>query len=109
MAILKREQALADLPQVQRATVSVPELGGEVIIRGLLLRDRLNLSLSGRTLANVARLLEASVIDEEGASLLTADEWERFGSKYADRALELWEKARELSGGRKDDDDIKNA
>ena len=39
MAVLKKSEI--PVPDLPKEVVEVPELGGEVVVRGLLLRDRL--------------------------------------------------------------------
>lgn len=82
-------------------TVAVPELGGDVVVRPLLLSHRLALAQSARNGANfshITRLLSYAVVDGEGESLFDVDEWEKWGSLHMESTLMLWDVAYELSG-----------
>lgn len=90
------------LPELPRESVAVPALGGDVIVRGLLLRDRLalfaGLREGGEAYGRVAQLLALSVIDEQDKPLLSEGEWERFGAVHFDVALNLFSVVKRLSG-----------
>lgn len=98
MATLTR----ADLarPELEREIATVPELGGDVIVQGLLLRDRLAVMSRENPgqFGHVATMLAAAVVQADGAPLMTADEWERFGVKHFDRAMSLFMIAKRLCG-----------
>lgn len=87
-------------PPLKEETVNVPELKGEVIVRGLLLKDRIDLSLT-KGFGRMAGMLAPCVLvlDAEGEKvpLFTAEEWERWGSANYVSAMQLWDKARILS------------
>jgi hypothetical protein len=88
-------------PVLPKRAVDVPELGGEVIVRGLLLKDRLAIAdISGKEadFGRVSRVLAATVIDGDGRPLLNADEWEEFGAAHFSAAMRVFEVALELSG-----------
>lgn len=99
--MLKKSEVPAP-PQLKEQTVPVPELGGEVLVRGLLLKDRLSLSLAdgyGRMASMLASCV--CVAGEDGAmvALFTEQEWERWGaigSNYS-AAMKMWDVARGLS------------
>lgn len=97
MAILERGAIAA--PTLPKRTVEVPELGGEVIVRGLLLADRLAV-LSGDKLdfSRISRLLASTVVLADGLPMWTAAEWEEFGAAHFDAAVRLFDVAAELSG-----------
>lgn len=87
-------------PQSGTEIATVPELGGDVLVRGMLLRDRLELALTagyGRLAMTLA--LCVSVDGEQGESvpLFSAEEWERWGSKNYVAAMKLWDIVRRLS------------
>lgn len=90
------------LPALPSETVAVAALGGEVIVRGLRLGDRLgmfaDLRTNGKSYAHIARLLAVSVVGEDGLPLLTESEWEAFGGSNFEAALDLFGVARKLSG-----------
>lgn len=95
---LKRDQIAP--PALPMEAVEVPELGGEVIVRGLLLRDRLALvdRDSGDAYDRIARMLAGTVVDADQKPIWSAAQWEEFGGAHPARALELFERARRLSG-----------
>ena len=90
------------LPVLPSETVAVAALGGEVIVRGLRLGDRLgmfaDLRTHGKSYAHIARLLAVSVVGDDGLPLLTESEWEAFGGSNFEAALDLFGVARKLSG-----------
>jgi hypothetical protein len=97
MAILKKSQIPA--PVLPTEAVEVPELGGEVIVRGLLLKDRLALYLDNENgHANLSKLLAATVRDGDGLPVFNVDEWEVFGTSNFGAVVKLFNVARRLSG-----------
>lgn len=90
------------IPEIPRETVDFPELGGEVIVRGLLLRDRLALFATlrddGGAYSHMATLLAMTVIGDDGKPLLTDAEWEAFGATHFDAALRLFAVVKRLAG-----------
>jgi hypothetical protein len=104
------------LPVLPRETVQVDSLGGEVIVRGLLLsermrNDRLNefarQPLDGETEDDararagslvVPRVLAQTVIDADGQPLMNATEWDQFGSVNRSDVFHLFNTAMRLSG-----------
>jgi hypothetical protein len=98
MALRKSEIKAPVLP---KEAVQVNELGGEVIVRGLLLRERLaifNGADTGVNFAHIGQLLAATVVDADGLPIYTADEWDQFGNRHFSAALSLFQVARRLSG-----------
>jgi hypothetical protein len=98
MALSKSEVRRPALP---KRAVAVPELGGEVVVRGLLLKDRLALFRDGsetRDYEFVANVLAVTVLDNEGEPLFTSDEWNEFGAVHIKAAMDLFGVASELSG-----------
>ena len=95
--ILKSSTPAPSLPE---ETVTVQELGGEVLVRGMLLKDRLSIALA-EGYERMAAMLAACVFanDDKGqpTPLYTADEWERFGSRHYAAAINLWDVTRRLS------------
>lgn len=89
-------------PVLPKETIDVPELGGEIILRGLLLSERLALFADvregGERYSHIARLLAVTAIDADGHQVYTVDEWEQFGAQYFDAALRLFDVARRISG-----------
>ena len=97
------DRSQVTLPELPREDVAVPELGGDVAVRGLLLRDRMALFAGvrdegGESFAPMARLLALSVVGPDDKPLLTEAEWERFGGVHFAAALRLFAVARRLSG-----------
>jgi len=86
-------------PVLPKETVDVPELGGEVVVRGLLLRDRIAYALDKTgDMGRFSRFLAASIYTGDGFPVYTAEEWEEFGSRNLDACLRLFQVARRLSG-----------
>lgn len=79
--------------------VEVSELGGEVLIRGLSLSDRLSLgSREGSGVQRVAQMLALCILDADGEPVFTVEQWEAFGAQYFATTMNLWDVARTLSG-----------
>ena len=99
MAIKRSDLAL---PETPRETVAVPALGGDVIVRGLLLGERLalfaNLRQAASTYGHVSTVLAATVIDDDGLPLFSAAEWEVFGGSHFSQVLDIFLVAQRLSG-----------
>ena len=98
MALSKKDVRRPVLP---KRAVDVPELGGEVIVRGLLLKDRLaiaDISGTNQDFSRVSKVLTATVVDPDDKPLLTQDEWEEFGAQHFSAAMRVFEVALELSG-----------
>ena len=100
MALLKKANIAA--PVLPKETVAVEELGGEVVVRGLLLSERLalyaNANDEGRVFARIPALLAQTVVDADGAAIYDAAAWEAFGAQHMDAALRLFGVAKRLSG-----------
>ena len=99
MAINRNDLARPALP---RETVAMPALGGDVIVRGLLLGERLGLFADvredGKSYAHISKMLAAAVVGDDGLALMTEAEWEVFGGQQFSAVLELFAVARRLSG-----------
>lgn len=89
-------------PVLPREAVEVVELGGEVVVRGLLLRERLALfddALAGaQKYGHISAVLAACVVDAEGEPVYTVEQWEQFGAAHFEAALALFKVAQRLSG-----------
>lgn len=100
MALLSKSQIAS--PVLPREAVDVVELGGEVVVRGLLFSERLALfsrvGEDGKAFAEIPALLALTVIDAEDAPIFTAAEWEAFGAKHMETLLHLFAVAKRLSG-----------
>lgn len=96
---LKRDQIAA--PVLPKEAVEVPEMGGEVVVRGLLLRERLALfddAKGGERYGHISAVLAACVVDADGRQVWSAEQWEQFGARHFEAALRLFDVARRLSG-----------
>ena len=114
MAVIKRGDVAA--PTVPKQTMAVEALGGEVVVRGLLLSERMAVQtkISDLSAASVADktalhailplLLALCVIDADGLALFDHDGWQAFGARHADQAVELFNTAWSLSGFNQADD-----
>jgi hypothetical protein len=102
MALKKADIARPLLPM---EAVDVPEIGGEVIVRGLTLSQRLELGVKFRDAGfrQMPEMLARCVVDADHEPVFDADEWEAFGAKHFDVVLRLADKAQRLSGFDKDD------
>lgn len=95
MAVLKKGDMKS--PVLPKETAPMPSLGGEVVVTGLLLTDRIKF-LSSPGGAPLSQLLEMTVTDAEGAPVFTEAEWEIHGATNFSECLELFKVARRLSG-----------
>lgn len=90
------------LPELPREEVDVPELGGAVIVRGLLLRQRMEFFSALREAEDryvmLAKLLHMTVVGSDDKPLLSEAEWERFGGVHFAAAVALFNAAERLSG-----------
>jgi hypothetical protein len=97
MALLKKSDIAA--PTLHEEVVEVAELGGQVIVRGLYLHERLELALRDKDgMRRIAQMLALCVLDADRAPLWSAEEWTLFGGRHCEAALNLWEIAKRLSG-----------
>lgn len=86
-------------PMLPKETVTVPELGGDVVVRGLLLRDRLALFAKKEVdFGDFSKTLAVTVIDANGEPIFDQDGWENFGAANFAAAMNLFEVASRLSG-----------
>lgn len=96
MALKKSDIARPALPM---EAVEVPELGGEVIVRGLRLSERLDLAVdSEEGYRRITRMLSIVVVDTDQVPIFSQDEWEVFGAKNAEAVMRLWVVSKRLSG-----------
>jgi hypothetical protein len=96
MTVLRRE----DIPRpvVPKETVEVAELGGEVIVQGLMLDERLAIGAEAELYGRVPTILSKSVVDAEGKPIFDKREWNLWGASHADATLKLFDTAMRLSG-----------
>jgi hypothetical protein len=94
---LKRSEIPRPLPPAE--AVQVDSLGGEVIVRGLLLSQRLEMAIyDGPRMAQVPQMLAICVVDADGKPIFDAAEWEAFGALHMADAMDLFGVAQRLSG-----------
>lgn len=123
MAVVDRNAVAA--PVLPKETVEVEALGGEVVVRGLLLTERLaleariasareqlikaqssgNATVGVQTVGEIAvpALLTACVLDVHGEPLWTEAQWQAFGCRHQGQALALFNVAWRLSGFARED------
>lgn len=86
-------------PALPKETVDVPELGGEVVVQALLLRDQLDLSTKQlKTFGHFSHMLALTVVDANGDPIFSMEEWEVWGASHLDVALKLFGAVKRLSG-----------
>lgn len=99
MATLKKSEIAR--PVLKKQAVAIAELGGEVVVRGLMLSERLALfagMAEGKAYAHMAQLLALCVQDCDGVPVFTADEWDIWAADHAAAAVNLFDVARRVSG-----------
>ena len=114
MAVIQR--GALPKPTVPKETITVDALGGEVVVRGLLLSERMAVqrqivtlrktqdSDEGAVHSILPVLLALCVIDADGLPVFSQDDWQAFGSRHADQAVALFNTAWLLSGFSQADD-----
>ena len=98
MSVLSR----ADIrpPSLAKRTVELPELGGEVVVRGMTLAERLVFGTAepgADRYGAIAQVLGWCVISADGQPLMTREEWEAFGSCHLEACLRLFAVTQDLS------------
>lgn len=110
MAVVKKAGTAG--PVLPKQTVEVEPLGGDVIVRGLLLVELLGVqqriaslrqaNKGGDHAASVSEIvpdvLALCVLDADGVSLFSRAEWQIFGGQHQAAALNLFNVAWRLSG-----------
>lgn len=89
--LVKRADVQA--PALPEEVVPVPELGGDVLVRGLGLAARLELQQDFKAstkFGHMTPLLAACVLVDDGP-LYTAAEWEAWGATHSAAAMRLWD------------------
>lgn len=92
-------------PALASEPFTLPD-GTEVKVRALRLTERLAVrrqasdtkATEDTLLLMVPKLLAMSVVDEDGKPLMSADQWDDYGSAHPRTAFDLFNKASELSG-----------
>lgn len=102
MGLLKRNEVRK--PSLAKETVTVEALGGDVVVRGMKLAERLAFGKATQgdeaghaQYESVAMVLAWCVLDDAGAPLFTQDEWSAFGSHHLDEAVRLFTVVQRLS------------
>jgi hypothetical protein len=99
---LRRSEIARPLPPAE--VVQVDALGGEVIVRGLLLSQRLEMAMyDGPRMAQVPHMLAICVVDADEQPVFTAAEWDAFGALHDADAMKLFAVAQRLSGFDRDE------
>lgn len=114
MGLLKRGEIQHST--LDQEIVAVEVLGGDVLIRGMTLRERLAFAARARasdqvptlsddreTFANVAHVLSWCVLDADREPLMTQEQWETWGSTHLGEAMRLFAAAKRLSLTTKED------
>lgn len=108
MSVVNRASVPA--PTLPKEAVTVEALGGDVVVRGMLLTQRLALQARMRHLrasapegtdpaiAIVPELLAQAVVDDAGEPVFSTAQWELFGAQHQAQALGLFNTAMRLSG-----------
>src|SRR5579859_632078 len=99
MALLTKTQILA-ADDLRRETVSVPEWGGEVLVRALSEAERQALlkDYDEEATDTRAKLCALAIVDESGAPLFTAADVEALSKKSAAALDAIFEAAKRLAG-----------
>lgn len=96
MAVIRKAQVPAVGAPSEEVTVE--PLGGEVVVHGLGLSDRLRMSAwTGPRFGQMCEALAAAVRDADGVPIYTAQEWEAFGGQHMADAIRLWQVIERLS------------
>lgn len=97
MAVLNKDNIARPTPP--KEVLDVPELGGEIIVRGLLLSERVRIFNAASTGSlGISDLLACAIIDAQNEPVFSVDEWEAFGAQHFVATVNLFKKAKELSG-----------
>lgn len=108
---IDREKTVA--PTLRQEEVVVEALGGSVIVRGLMLADRLDLwaeeqPQEGESAEDAVKRGKATVVErqlarmvvlEDGNPLWSAEQWKAFGQQHAEEAFRLYNLGNSFSGG----------
>jgi len=107
MGLLKRSEI--QHAALDQETVAVDVLGGEVLVRGMTLRERLAFTARAKTsdkptlsedceiFANIAHVLSWCVLDADREPLMTHEQWETWGAGNMAEAMRLFGCAKRLS------------
>jgi hypothetical protein len=114
MSTLNRERL--NRPTLRKESVSMPLLGGEVLVREMLLDEKLlntarqsvdRVARPGESeqeakaragVAMVSRILSWCVVGEDGEALMSVQEWREFGGRNLQEVMDAFNVAMRLSG-----------
>jgi len=98
MTVLNRSEI--PVPILPKETVTVPSLGGDVVVQGLMLSDRIEILFmeSAAKRIDLSLLLSKTVVDDKGDAIYTQQQWELFGATNFNDALVLFKAAKRLCG-----------
>lgn len=86
-------------PTLPKETVDAPALGGEVVVRGLLLSERMDLlTAESNRYEIIAKALSSCVLADDGKPYMNFEDWQVFGGQHIDEAAQLFEVVKRLSG-----------
>lgn len=100
-------------PDLRQEEITVDAIGGPVIVRGLVLADRLELwaeeqPQKGETPEAAAKRSKATLVERQlarmvvladGEPLWTVEQWKAFGQQHPDDAFRLYNLGNSFSGG----------
>ncbi len=93
------KKASLPVPRVQKETVEVAALGGEVVVYGLGLADKLRFATwEGPRFSQMCEGLAVAVRDASGDPLWDAAAWDAWGGQHLEDALKLWQAVERVSG-----------
>jgi len=96
MSVISRDKI--GHPALRRRTVEAPELGGDVVVRGLTLTERLTLSAEeSHRLGAIAQSLAWCVLADDGQPVFSREEWDATGAQQMDLCLRLWAVVQDIS------------
>lgn len=114
MALLERSRVKAPVRPME--TIPCDALGGDVIVRGMLLSERLEMQALNALMSEpaageteqqararagaqmTAQMLARCVILGDDKPLFTVTEWDQFGARHPEAVLDLLRVAQRLSG-----------
>lgn len=96
--MLKRDNITP--PTRRSAKVSVPGLGGDVLVRQLSLTEGLAIAASDTGGAgSLVNLLATAVVDADGLPIYSAEQWDIWAVDHVDDFKALAQAASDLNGG----------
>lgn len=98
MGMLERS-AVKPAPAMDFKVVPAPELGGDVMVRGMTLSQRLSLNSNeaGEVTKNIPRALSYCVLADDGLPVYSEAEWETVGIENMGLCIRLFTIASQLS------------